>query len=83
MFPQMCNVCIFARGIHHDKNMVSAICKHQIIQDSALVICKETIALTINAQIQDIHGDQTFQRTRCRFIIWPAQDHLTHMADIK
>ena len=79
----MRNVGIFARGIHHDENVVSAICKHQIIQNSALVICKETIALTINAQIKDIHGNQTFQRTRSRFIIWPAQDHLTHMADIK
>ena len=64
MRAQMGNIGCFARCINDHKNVIAAVCKHQIIQNTAGIIGKEPIALATFGQTLDIHRDQSFQGAR-------------------
>ena len=74
----------FAGGVDHDKHLVAAARHHQIIQNAARRIGEKPVALAAIAQIQKIAGKQPFHRIGHGHIaIIMAQDHLTHVADVK
>ena len=48
----MGDIGLFAGGIDHHKHVIAAIGEHQIVQNAAVIIGKETIALPAFCQAQ-------------------------------
>ena len=77
------DVLIFAGGVHHNEDMIATVGKHQIVQNAALIVGEEPVALTVFFQACHIHRDQRLKRQGRLFVGRPAQDHLPHVRDVK
>jgi len=74
------DVSRFARTIDHHKNIVTAVDKHQVVQDAALLVQQQTVALFAHRQTHHIDRHEALKRCSC---IGPDQTQLAHVRHIK
>ena len=79
----MRNICVLAGRIDHKEQMITAIGEHKIIQNAALIIGEQAIALPPFAQPGHIHRHQFLQRGGKLGIRRAIDADLSHMADVK
>ena len=53
-----------ARSVDHEQQMVAAVGDHQIVENAALRIGEEGIALPSGLQPEDVHRNKPFERRR-------------------
>ena len=66
--------------VHHQEKMITPIGNHQVIENSAVIIGEERIALSAGGETKNIGRHQSFQ-SLCR--LGAMQENLTHMAYIE
>jgi hypothetical protein len=77
-------IAVFAGTVDDHKNIATvghiAVHEHQVVDDAALVIEQQAVALFVHAQAHHVHRHQALEGG-CR--VWPAQAQLAHVRDIE
>ena len=60
--PEMRDVGVLAAGIDDDQQAIAEVGDHQVIEDAAIVIGEEAVALAAVFQAKDIDRNQRFER---------------------
>ncbi len=60
--PEMGDIGILAAGIDHDKQPVAQPRDHQVIEDAAVFVGEEAVALATVLEAEDIDRNERFQR---------------------
>ncbi len=85
VLAQMGDVLRLAGGVHHQEEVIAAIGEHQVVEDAALGVGEEAVALAARLQPEHIDRHQPFERQRrvLDAARLRAQDHLAHVADVE
>ena len=77
---QMRQIVGLARAIDNGEYAVLAFDEHQVIDDAALVIEQQSVALSADGQVQHVHGNQALQRG---LRLWAGEQQLAHVRHVK
>jgi hypothetical protein len=76
----MSDIGLFAGTVDDEEQIFAAVDEHQVVENSALFIEQQAVALLVQAQVHDIDGHQRFERGGG---IGAAQQQLAHVRDIE
>ncbi|MND64795.1 hypothetical protein D3C80_561410 [compost metagenome] len=81
----MGDIGILAGGVDNDEEVIATVGDHQVVEDTAVFIGEETVALAAFLEAENIHRHQLFERKCGIFIVagLRLQDHLTHMGHVE
>ncbi|MDT4843046.1 hypothetical protein FQZ97_769640 [compost metagenome] len=81
VLAQMGQVLVLAGGVDHQEQLVLGQAgDHQVVEDAALGVGEQRVALGAHRQVEDVHRHQAFQRPGR---IGAAQDDLAHVRDVE
>lgn len=85
MILKMLEIFFFTRGIDDDEEVVVHVGDHQVVEDAAIIVGEETVALTSLSEAENIDRHEAFQRQR-RVLIFAgagAYGDLAHMRNVE
>mmetsp|Transcript_21803 Transcript_21803/g.85364 ORF Transcript_21803/g.85364 Transcript_21803/m.85364 type:complete len:361 (+) Transcript_21803:556-1638(+) len=80
MLLQMGDVLVLAAGVHHHEQVIGPLADHQVVEQAALVVREQGVALLEDAEVDDVHRHQRLQRGGG---IGAHQAHLAHVRHIE
>jgi len=76
----VCQIAVLAGPVDDDEDVFAPVHEHQVVDDAALVIEQQTVALLVQAQAHHIHRHQALEGDGG---VRAGQSQLTHVRDIK
>ncbi len=85
MLLQVREIGILAGGVDDDEEVVAEMGDHQVVENAAVVIGEETVALATFRETEDIDGNERFQRKRGILILAGLRldDDLAHVGHVE
>jgi hypothetical protein len=84
-FCRWATIGILAGGVDDDEEVVVEMGDHQVVEDGAIVVGEEAVALAAFGETENIDGNEAFER-KCRILVSARlrlDDHLAHVGHIE